>query len=73
MKQRQDLPTGPLTRITDFANAGFECHPVERERWEVGDYVVGDATVIRGGFSHLELPTGRLVQAANGATWCWVP
>jgi hypothetical protein len=57
---------GSLTRNTDFADAGFECQKLSRERWEVGDYVVGDATVIRGGFSDVELPTGRLIQAATG-------
>ncbi len=57
---------GSLTRITDFADAGFECRPVEREHWEVGDYVIGDATVMRGGLCQVELPSGRLVHASTG-------
>jgi hypothetical protein len=57
---------GSLTRISDLPVTGFEVQKVPREHWEVGDYVVGEATVIRGGFSDVELPTGRLVNASTG-------
>jgi len=29
-----------LTRITDFDRAGFDCQPLPREQWELGDYVI---------------------------------
>jgi len=57
---------GSLTRISDLDDVGFECRALLREQWEVGDYVVGDATVIRGGFSAVELPSGRLIHASTG-------
>ena len=55
-----------LTRITDFERAGFDPRPLPREHWEAGDYVVGTATIPRGGLSAVELTTGRMVQAVNG-------
>ena len=54
-----------LTRITDFERAGFDRRPLPREQWEAGDYVVGTATIPRGGLSAVELTTGRMVQAVN--------
>jgi hypothetical protein len=40
--------------------------PVPRERWEAGDYVVGSIAIPRGGLSHIELTSGRLIQAVEG-------
>ncbi len=55
-----------LTRITDFDCVGFECQPLPREQWESGDYVLGRVSIVRGGFSSIELRNGRLIQAVEG-------
>ena len=55
-----------LTRITDFDRAGFACEPLAREQWELGDYVIGSVNIRRGGFSSVELPSGRMVDAVEG-------
>jgi hypothetical protein len=55
-----------LTRITDFDRAGFDCQPLPREQWELGDYVVGSVTIARGGFSAVELTSGRVIHAVSG-------
>lgn len=56
---------GSLTRITDFDRVGFDCQPLPREQWEAGDYVVGKVSVPRGGFSAIELRSGRLIHAVE--------
>lgn len=55
-----------LTRITDFDRAGFDYQPLPREQWENGDYVLGRVSILRGGFSAIELRNGRLIQAVEG-------
>ena len=55
-----------LTRITDLERAGFDCQPLPREQWELGDYVIGSATIARGGFSAVELTSGRVIHAVSG-------
>ena len=55
-----------LSRITDLERVGFDCQPLPREQWELGDYVVGSATIARGGFSAVELTSGRVAHAVNG-------
>ena len=55
-----------LTRITDFDRVGFACEPLPREQWELGDYVIGSVNIRRGGFSSVELPSGRMVDAVEG-------
>jgi len=55
-----------LTRITDLDRAGFDCQPLPREQWELGDYVVGSVTIARGGFSTVELTSGRVIHAVSG-------
>ena len=55
-----------LTRITDFDRAGFGCEPLPRDQWELGDYVIGSVNIRRGGFSSVELPSGRMVDAVEG-------
>ncbi len=57
-----------LTRITDFETRPYDCERIPREQWEVGDYVVGEITVPRGGMSCIELSSGRLVHAVDGDT-----
>jgi len=55
-----------LTRISDLDRVDFACQPLPREQWELGDYIVGDVTIARGGFSAVELTTGRVVHAVDG-------
>jgi hypothetical protein len=57
---------GSLARITDLENGNFECEPVRRASWEVGDYVVGEISIARGGFSEIEVCSGRLARPMNG-------
>lgn len=57
---------GSLARITDLETKPFECEPIRRGQWEVGDYVMGEITMARGGFSEIELCSGRLARPVNG-------
>ena len=57
---------GSLTRISDLERVPFDSQPIARDRWEVGDYVVGTITVPRGGLSAVELTSGRLIQTVGG-------
>jgi hypothetical protein len=57
---------GSLARITDLETKSFDCEAVRRSHWEVGDYVLGQITIARGGFSEIELPSGRLARPVNG-------
>ena len=54
-----------LTRITDLDRVEFRCEPVPREQWELGDYVIGRVNIQRGGFSTVELTTGRVIDAVE--------
>jgi hypothetical protein len=55
-----------LSRISDLPERDFACEPLPREAWELGDYVVAEAEVIRGGFANVELATGRIAKASTG-------
>lgn len=57
-----------LTRIADLHEEPYECEPVPRTEWQMGDYVVGTATVLRGGRNQVELMSGRLAPAITGDT-----
>jgi len=57
---------GSLTRISDLDHSDFSLQRLPRESWDVGDYVVGRATIPRGGFSAVELTSGRLIHAVTG-------
>ena len=57
---------GSLARITDLESRSFDCVPLERREWQAGDYVMGQLTIARGGFSDIELSSGRLVRPVNG-------
>ena len=57
---------GSLARISDLESVPFECNRVQRTQWEPGDYVMGEVTLSRGGFSEIELCTGRLTRPVNG-------
>ena len=54
-----------LTRISDLEHQAFDIAPVTRDRWETGDYVVGE--VRNESFGGLiELSSGRLIEVAAG-------
>jgi hypothetical protein len=57
---------GSLARISDLESREFDCHPIARDQWEAGDYVVGSIAIPRGGLSNIELTSGRLIQAVDG-------
>ncbi len=57
---------GSLARISDLETKPFDCEPVRRSLWQRGDYVLGDITIARGGFSEIELCNGRLARAVDG-------
>jgi hypothetical protein len=57
---------GSLARISDLETRSFECEPIRRPQWEVGDYILGEISVARGGFSEIELCSGRLARPVNG-------
>jgi len=57
---------GSLSRITDLQAGSFDCEPIRRGQWEVGDYVLGEITIARGGICEIELPGGRLARPFNG-------
>ena len=52
-----------LTRIADLEERPYETERIPVEQWEAGDYVVGRATVLRGGRNEVELANGRLAPA----------
>jgi hypothetical protein len=55
-----------VSRITDLDRVGFHCQPLPREQWELGDYIIGSVTIARGGFSAVELTSGRVIHAVSG-------
>ena len=57
---------GSLSRITDLESNAYEVEAVPRAEWRRGDYVLAEATIARGGFSEVELPSGRLAKAVDG-------
>ena len=57
---------GSLARISDLETNPFDCEPVRRNLWRRGDYVLGEITIARGGFSEIELCNGRMARAVNG-------
>ena len=59
---------GSLTRISDLDTASFAVHPLKRDRWATGDYVVGRFIGEVGGScdDHIELTTGRLARMMKG-------
>lgn len=57
---------GSLSRITDLESNAFEVQRIPRKDWKRGDYVLGEITVARGGFSEIELSSGRLARPVDG-------
>lgn len=54
-----------LTRIAPLAQTSFRVQPLDREAWASGDYVACDV-VDACGFRAIELPDGRMSEAAPG-------
>lgn len=55
-----------LTRIAPLAEIPFEIELQPRSSWGAGDYVVCEVSGPRGGYSTIELPTGRMMDVAQG-------
>jgi hypothetical protein len=53
-----------LTRISDLPEAAFTVEPLPRGGWEMGDYVVGQVEGGEGEDLTVELPNGRMIEAA---------
>lgn len=54
-----------LTRISDLRESEYQIDPVDRSRWETGDYVVGEVTQTKRGNS-IELANARLIEVSEG-------
>lgn len=57
---------GSLARISDLESDHFDIQPIPRADWRRGDYVLGEITIARGGFSQIELANGRLASPVDG-------
>ena len=55
-----------MTRISDLQTKAFELIELPRERWQTGDYVVGEVDSTSGKTPYIELTTGRMVEVLNG-------
>jgi len=55
-----------LCRIADLHTGAFELGPLPRDRWATGDYVLGSAEIVRGGFARVELMNGRIAPLVDG-------
>jgi hypothetical protein len=67
MKNQVEIFTS-LTRISDLAEAPFEIRPLDREFWEMGDYVVCRITDPGGHSLLIELQSGRMRGVIGGET-----
>lgn len=63
MSERHVLTS--MTRISDLADRDFEVEPLDRDRWDTGQYVSVEVADDVGG-RRIELPTGRLIEIAAG-------
>ena len=55
-----------MTRISDLQEKPFELVELPRERWQTGDYVVGEVDLPSGKIPYIELTTGRMVEILHG-------
>lgn len=55
-----------VTRISNLQAGGFSVHPLPREQWDSGDYVVGKVQGTAGCLHGIELPNGRMAEVAVG-------
>ena len=63
MQERHFLTS--MTRISDLDDRRFEVGPVERDRWETGDYVSVEVLTTSSG-QRIELSSGRQIEVAAG-------
>jgi hypothetical protein len=54
-----------VTRVSDLGEREFDVARLDRSRWEMGDYVVGELTDASG-YNTIELPNGRMMEVAEG-------
>lgn len=54
-----------VTRISDLESSGFQVAPLDRQQWEMGDYVVGEL-IEASGYRTIELPNGRMMDVTEG-------
>lgn len=57
---------GSLTRISNLPQVDFAVEPCPRSEWDTGDYVVCDATHVRGPERSVELGNGRMMDVLEG-------
>lgn len=55
-----------ITRNADLEKRPFECHPLPRDAWATGDYVLCEVTGKPGPLYRVELPSGRMCQVFDG-------
>jgi hypothetical protein len=55
-----------LTRIAPLKKRGFVVRSLPRNEWATGDYVVGRVREPPRGYSDIEVPSGRMVEVAEG-------
>lgn len=55
-----------LTRISDLDVKPFDVAAIPKENWRTGDYVVGEITGSTGRSYHIELASGRMIDALPG-------
>ena len=55
-----------LTRISDLDHIPYEVTPIPKEKWDTGDYVIGEITGTAGRAYRIELATGRMISAMPG-------
>ena len=55
-----------ITRIADLEKRPFQYHPLPRDRWATGDYVLCEVTGKPGPLYQVELPSGRMCQIFDG-------
>jgi hypothetical protein len=54
-----------VTRNSGLHSGDFEVGAVERQRWQMGDYVIGELTDASG-YHTIELPNGRMMEVTDG-------
>ncbi len=57
---------GSVTRISNLASIDFAVEPRPRSEWSTGDYVVCEATHVRGPERGVELANGRMMDVVEG-------
>lgn len=57
---------GSLARIAPFHQREIHCEPLPRDRWQGGQYVVGEVLERPGAFRELETRTGRMTEVGRG-------